>query len=128
MLQLCECVKLQNCCMDWRTLHRWPTLSHLFLACSVGRAGRGGACTQSLLNVQVQAVQFSHQLAHGLRPGSLEQWRLLQDEDELKSMRHDASLKCNFHIFNILYFLSFSGSALHFLFALIQVGKKHLTL
>lgn len=53
--------------------------THLFLACGAGSARWRGACTQSLLDVEVQTVQFSHQLAHGLRPGSLEQRRLLQD-------------------------------------------------
>lgn len=53
--------------------------THLFLPYGAGRARGGGACTQSLLDVEVQAVQFSHQLAHGLRPGSLEERRLLQD-------------------------------------------------
>lgn len=59
--------------------------AHLFLACGAGRAGGGGACTQSLLDVEVQSVQLSHQLAHGLRPGSLEQRRLLRDGEERES-------------------------------------------
>ncbi len=51
--------------------------AHLFLAGGAGRVRGGGACAQSLLYVQIELVEFPHQLAHRLRPRRLDLRRFL---------------------------------------------------
>lgn len=52
--------------------------AHLFLAGGAGCVGGGGACTQSLLDVEIELVEFPHQLVHRLRPGRLDLRRYLR--------------------------------------------------
>ena len=51
--------------------------SHLFLADGAGSVAGGGAGTQGLLYIQVELVQFPHQLVHRLRPWGLDMGRCL---------------------------------------------------